>query len=140
MKVIFLDFDGVMNPENNYKPDCEFSKAAVKNLNKLLGEHPDAKIVISSAWRRKGLKFVKEVLDKNGINSDKVVGITDEKHTTDRGHHIERYLQDIKFIKDFVILDDRRDMDKVLDHLVHINPRIGLTEKDIEEASKILKK
>lgn len=138
MKVIFLDFDGVMNPENNYKPDCVFSKAAVKNLNKILSECPEAKIVVSSAWRHKGLKFVKDTLDKNGIDSGRVEGITDLPHRTDRGHHIERYLEDHKKIKQFVILDDRNDMDKVLDHLVKTSTIVGLTGKDAEAAIKML--
>jgi hypothetical protein len=139
MKVIFLDFDGVMNPEKNYQPDCNFSKAAVKNLNTLLDEVPDAKIVVSSAWRHRGIMFVKEVLKKNGVTSGRVVGITDLKHETDRGHHIERYVKDHS-IETYVILDDRRDMDSSLSHLVHVNPVVGLTEKNVEDAVKMLKK
>lgn len=138
MKVIFLDFDGVMNPENNYKPDCVFSKSAVKNLNKLLAEAPDAKIVVSSAWRHKGLEFVKDTLSKNGIDSERVTDITDLVHRNDRGHHIERYLKDHKEIKQFVILDDRNDMDKVLDHLVKISFMVGITSKDVKKALAIL--
>lgn len=140
MKVLYLDFDGVLNPFNNYSAKGDFSKSACKNLNKILKEEPELKIVVSSSWRRDGLEKVRKILQKNGIDSSKVIGITDETERDDRGHHIERHLKDHKDIESFVILDDHADMDKVLDRLVQTNPSIGLTSKDAEKALKILKK
>lgn len=140
MNVVFLDFDGVLNTENKYSPTGDFSTSPCKNLNKLLEESPELKIVVSSNWRSKGFAKVKEILKKNGIDSDRVIDITDEAHRDNRGHHIERYVQDHKDIQHFVILDDKNDMDKILDHLVQINPVVGITTKDVEKALEILKK
>lgn len=134
MKVLFLDIDGVLNISN------KFSKASVKNLNLLLSSNPDLKIVISSSWRRKGLDFVKKVLSKEGIDSSKIIGATDLKDVDDRGHHIERYLEDHKEVTNFVIIDDVDDMDNVVDHLVQTNPLVGITTNDVKKAVDILAK
>jgi len=139
MKVVFLDFDGVLNTENSYSSTGDFSKAACENLHKFLNSMPGLKIVVSSSWRHKGLTKVKEILEKNGFAPKRVIDITDETERTDRGHHIERYVQDHKDIENFVILDDKADMDKILAHLVQINPVVGFTTKDAEKARKILK-
>lgn len=52
LKYIFLDIDGVLNNHsrmcNGY---CSIHENNVIILNKLLDYYPDAKIVISSAWR-----------------------------------------------------------------------------------------
>lgn len=52
MFVIFLDIDGVLNNhtplENNY---CGTRSDCVSNFNRILDALPEAKIVISSAWR-----------------------------------------------------------------------------------------
>src|ERR1022692_2393787 len=122
MNVLFLDFDGVLNTEKNHSSTGNFSKAACKNLQELLNEMPEVKIVVSSSWRRKGLSSVKSTLEKNGFDPKKIIDITDETDRDDRGHHIERYVKDHKEIEHFVILDDKSDMDKVLDHLVQTNP------------------
>jgi hypothetical protein len=133
MKIAFVDFDGML------KINGSFSPSAIKNLNKLLKEEPDLKIVISSSWRHRGLKFCKNALEKQGIDPEKVVDTTDSTSRDDRGHHIERYVKD-HGLESFVILDDKNDMDKVLDHLVQTNSFVGLTEADTKKALDILKK
>lgn len=138
MKVVFLDFDGVLNPYKNYKADCVFSKSAVQSLNDLLEKIPSLKIVVSSSWRHKGLDFVKEVLKKNGVDSSKVIDITDEKKREDRGKHVERWLSTHKEVSKFVILDDDNHMDKLMDRLVKTNSYVGLTEKDVRKALELL--
>jgi hypothetical protein len=134
MKVLFLDFDGVVIING------VISKAAIGNLNKLLSQEPDLKIVVSSSWRHSGLSFVKGMLGNYGVDPKKVIDVTDLTQKDDRGHHIERYVLDHKDIKHFVILDDKNDMDKILDHLVQINPYIGITGSDSKKALDILKK
>lgn len=49
-KYIFLDFDGVINTQND-----KFDKNAMANLRRLL-EKTDAKVVISSTWRLQGME------------------------------------------------------------------------------------
>lgn len=133
MKVVFLDIDGVLRVLN------KFSESAVKNLNKLLEEVPELKIVVSSAWRHKGLKYVKDMLEDNGVDSSRIIGITDtKKDSPDRGHHIERWLDKHKEVTKFVILDDKEDMDRVVKELVKTNPYVGLTSSDVKKAIKKL--
>jgi len=131
VKIIYLDLDGVL------KVNGKFSKAAINNLQKILKAVPEAKIVVSSAWRSMGLKFVRDLLVDEGIDGDKIMRCTDMQHRTNRGHHIERDI-DKHDIKKFVILDDKADMDQVLGHLIQTNTSVGLTSKDAQEAIKML--
>jgi hypothetical protein len=133
MKILYLDFDGVLIINGSISP------TAFKNLNELLVQSKDLKIVVSSSWRHKGIKVVKKLLQDNGVEGSRIVGTTDLKEKDDRGHHIERHVQD-HAPKDFVILDDHSDMDRVKDHLVQVNPYVGLTGSDIKKALAILNK
>ena len=63
MKIIFLDFDGVLNPPNDVIrgtsydfTETKFGPKAVINLNKILSE-TGAYIVVSSTWRK--MRFIK---------------------------------------------------------------------------------
>lgn len=138
MKVIFLDYDGVINLAGPNAPASAFSKAACSNVKKLLNEVKDLKIVISSSWRHRGLDFVKSVLDQVGIGSDRVIGITPEDAHS-RLHHIKEWLNNNKEVANFVILDDDGGLPEHAPHLVKVNPYIGVTGSDVEKAKKILK-
>jgi len=133
MKVLFLDIHEVLRLNGKDSP------SAYKNLNMLLKDVPELKIVVSSSLRHKGLKFVKELLGKNGVDKDRIIDVTDSIMRDDRGHHIERWVDDHE-LESFVIFDDKDDMDSVLDHLVQINPHVGLTSADCRKALDILKK
>ena len=73
MKVIFLDFDGVLNTENHLAhlrseelPVMDsfghlFDPEAVGNLRSILDAVPDAKIVIESSWKLMGLPYIKRM-------------------------------------------------------------------------------
>lgn len=140
MKVLFLDFDGVLNNHKNIDPDPEiFSPAACANLNSLLDAEPDLKIVVSSAWRHGGKEYVKKVLDKNGIPRTRVISITGSGPGC-RGDQIKKWLDDHDEagIESFVIIDDESDMGPVKDRLVKTQSYVGLTSKDVEDAKKIL--
>lgn len=133
MKVIFCDFDGMIRVGD------KFSKSAVSNLNKLLKEVPEAKIVISSSWRHKGMKVCKDTLSANGVDVGRVIGMTDIlKNDPERGHHIQRWLDSHKEVDKFVILDDKSDMRPEMRELVQTNPHVGLTSADVKKAVKLL--
>lgn len=121
----------------------DFSKSACNHVQSLLERVPSLRIVISSHWRVYGLEACKKILEHNGIDSSRVVGITGdtkEDGKGDRGYHIEKWLKDHPEVVNFVIIDDESDMGNYLNKLVKTNPFIGLTEKDIESAFKILNK
>jgi hypothetical protein len=140
MKIIFLDFDGVLNNFTSHRlcTGDTFSAVACENLNKILEAVPEAKIVVSSAWRMWGLKRIKEILAKNGIDETKVIDITgDEKGF--RGYQIQCWMDRNPGVTNLVILDDDSDMCELMNKLVKTNSFIGLTETGAKQAIKVLK-
>jgi hypothetical protein len=134
MKVIFLDFDGVLIPGDG---SFAFSKTACKNLNSLLKQVPDLKIVISSSWRSAGIESVKKTLSNNSIDASRVIGATgDEKG--ERGVQVQAWLDRHPEVAHFVCLDDNTDFSNMMDHLVKTNRSVGLTEADVKKALDIL--
>lgn len=157
MKVIFLDFDGVITTLQSHWYLCP----SKMNLVKEIIEATDAKIVISSSWRRHTLeKTIEHITNINnpfvGNNPfslvDYVVGITpcmyafkernsDKHYKVFRGEEIRGYLDENEDITNYVILDD--DTDMLLcqkDHFVHTNAIKGIQKKDVLKAINILNK
>jgi len=135
MKVILLDIDGVLITAGNY----EFSKAACKNLNLLLNKEPELRVVVSSSWRKGGLKQIKLILNNNGIDQNKIIDITGNERG-ERGVQVRAWLDRNPEVTNYVCIDDDTDFSGMMDHLVKTNSFVGLTEKDIEKALDILKK
>lgn len=136
MKILFLDFDGVIKPL--YK---DFSKDACKRVGDLLNKEPSLRIVVSSSWRIQGLQSVRGILAAMGIDPVKVIDITEgqpEHGLKTRDHHIQKWLRDHP-TENFVILDDEAEMPDFLHKYVQTNPLIGVTDKDAERALDILK-
>ncbi len=152
--IIFLDIDGVLNDhtpmENRYngtKPEC------VSCFNRLLRVIPDAKIVISSAWRYLMLrgdmtvKGFEMLLQTHGINCrDIVIGhtkadgpIEEEPHHHDeperwrlaglrwRAEQIRTWVDEHK-VKSFIVLDD---LDLSMDELYLVDGTKGLASADV---------
>jgi len=139
MKIIFLDFDGVINPIS-YHHSKGFSQAACSNLQSILTKEPSVRIVISSAWRRNGLETCQKILKENGVDSTKVIGVTEAKGGWDpenREMQIDKWLKDHKEVKQFIVLDDF-PMPKFGDKYLKINGYVGITQKDAEIALAVL--
>ena len=140
MKVIFLDFDGVINPIS-FHHGSGFSKTACDNLQSILTKDPAVRIVVSSAWRRNGLEACQKNLKDNGIDYTKLVGLTDMEGGLmpgpEREAQIERWLKDHPEVKQFAVLDDF-PLPKFKDRYVKINAYIGITQKDAEIISALL--
>lgn len=139
MKVLFLDFDGVLNNFTQRNFGEQFSPGACKNLKALMRKVPDLKIVISSAWRMHGMEYCKEVLKKNGIDSERVIDITGSEHGI-RGYQIQCWLDRNPGVTAFVIIDDESDMGELMNKLVKTSSFIGLTEKEVSLAVDVLEK
>jgi hypothetical protein len=155
MKVIFLDFDGVITTrQSKYKLDPE--KMAL--VGRIL-DATDAKIVISSSWRGGSLEeTIKHITDKEHFLIDgnpfpypeAVIGVTermcsfcypnsDRFYELPRGCEIEHYLHQHSEIDSYVIIDDDQDMLLCqADNFVPTAGWLGITEKDVEKAIKIL--
>lgn len=155
MKIIFLDFDGVITTlKSKYKLD----KEALDLLGEII-DATDAKIVISSSWRRHTLEdTIKELQNTsdfrmNGLEFpfiDKIVGVTErifgfaltnkDKHISLlRGVEIREYLKEHSEVTNYVILDDDRDilLDQK-DHFVNTDTYEGLTKENVKQAINIL--
>ena len=162
IKVIFLDFDGVIT---TLKSGWSIDPEKIKLLNKII-EATDAKIVVSSSWRRGTLEGTIEELsggvDCNGNSKafpfcDKIIGITariggfrynDEinedgrKPMVDipRGVEIQDWLDNTDYdVESYVILDDDSDMlywQK--DNFVKTNTYLGLDDIGVDKAIDIL--
>lgn len=158
-KVLFLDFDGVLNtcwwerkiPIDKY--GYAFDPNAVANLAKIIVE-TGAAIVVSSTWKFMGLSEMQEMWEERSLPgkiiditpntvSDEVLLYADLEHmelTPIRGMEIKEWLDSKgKKVSRYAILDD---MDSMLheqkDHLVLTNPTVGITESDAFKAISIL--
>lgn len=139
MRVLFLDFDGVLNNFTQRNFGESFSPSACRNLNVLLKLEPDLKIVVSSAWRTWGLDYVREVLNKNGIPGNRVIDITG-KENGNRGYQIQCWLDRNPDAKAFAILDDESDMGDLITKLVKTSSFIGLTSAHVGQVIDVLDK
>jgi len=140
LKVLFLDFDGVLNfyPNKNgnfYKPACI-------NLEMLLNKVPDLKIVVASSWRIYGLDAVRDILKSNGIDPRRILDITGHEQSPDkrdhRGFQVENWLKVHPKVKQFAIVDDQTDFVPLRNHLVQTNPKAGLTQANVEKILEVL--
>ena len=152
MKIIFLDFDGVMDtayydhvlsklrlPGNDtfgtvFDPNC------VQNLKEII-DKTGADIVVSSTW--KDDMSYKEILDM--WNNRGLPGfVTDVTPTTaqhNRGDEIDAWLDECNVECQYVIIDDldaTNFNDHQLPRLLVVNPFNGLDENTAERAIQIL--
>lgn len=144
MKVIFLDFDGVIITDEtkflSFVPRC------VDILKQIL-EKSNAKIVVSSTWRYKGLKTMKKMFRDINIDPNIVIDITpisrknklqDDDLLFGRSHEIHTWLLKNK-VESFVVIDDDTfDLQYYKDRLITTNSIIGITKKQIEKTIEIL--
>jgi hypothetical protein len=125
MKVIFLDFDGVLTTRSTQfgfgDPSCVMALNQITSLT-------DAKIVVSSPWRFQGLKAVRENLRNWGVVAE-VIDVTprlpDDSGT--RGDEIRQWLIENPVVSRFIILDDDIDMGVLRGHLIRCDSELGLT-------------
>lgn len=154
MKVIFLDFDGVIT---TYKSQYRLDEEKMK-LVKYICDETDAYIVITSSWRRFTLEdTIKDITDTSHwsvpipfIPIERVIGVTsrmfsfkgrDNKYhyRVPRGVEIERYLDEHKDIDKYVIFDDDSDMlIPQAPYFIKTDAIEGLSEQDAEKAITIL--
>lgn len=153
MKVIFLDFDGVINiamwDANGKK--CNFNHPADGKVNDFqaicwlneLCKKTDAKIVLTTSWRNiRSLEFLTELLYNSGLKRNiEIIGKTPRICSSDsnaRTFEIEQYLKEHESIEKFVILDDEEIIGYLQDFFVKCNCFYGFKEPEFIEALNIL--
>ncbi len=134
MKVIFLDFNGVLDTWD------EMDKINPDNLQRLkkIAFTCGAKIVISSSLKNSYwylghmsnmLKLLVDTLENEGME---VVGFT--PFGKDREEEILTFLKEHQEIEEYVILEDDYDMPKLSNHLVKLpSQMIGESQRGLED-------
>lgn len=167
MKVVFLDFDGVLNTENYQaklrqegKPQWDnfgqiFDPEAVENLKMILDTVPDVLLVINSSWKLVGMNTVKAmwkarhlpgkihsatpdyVPDLTSIDLDDYDNIA---MLAGKGNEINQWLeQNAPKGCAYVILDDLPDfLPEQEEHLICTDPSVGITMENAIEAISLL--
>lgn len=148
MKIIFLDFDGPIIPEQSHMTHRPLAQkawpASIEALNRIT-DTTGAKIVVSSSWRTDGLSQVQKLLKSWGVTGQ-VIGTTPVLFqktdsiwaTAPRGKEIGDYLKRRKDVEAFVIIDDDNDMEDLEPFLILTPFDVGLTEKDADQAIDML--
>lgn len=167
-KVLFLDFDGVLNTEN-YQAELRsngkngwdefgqlFDPAAVANLKMVLDAVPDVLLVINSSWKLEGLDMVQAMWKERNLpgkihsaTPDYVPDLSDidlddyENIVTlaGKGNEVKQWLSlNAPEGCQYVIFDDMPDfLPEQEEHLVCINPVTGITTEDAIKAINLLR-
>ena len=152
MKVIFLDFDGVMDTGyyfaaliREHKPRFDsygmvFDPYCIENLRKII-DKTGAKIVVSSTW--KDSMYSEEILEMwhNRNLPGIVIGTTPTYDNKARGYEIDTWLDECDEECQYVIIDDLEAYnftERQLPHLLVVNQYIGLDDLTAERAILIL--
>lgn len=168
MKVIFLDFDGVLNSaqsayfwHNKRDQDKwenvlygswagtlkeyiaqEFCPIAMSNVEELVRLIPDVKIVVSSTWRLgETVESLKKILYPAKLMADAIIDVTPQFRDAPRGAEIQYWLDAHPEVTDYVIIDDDKDMlETQTDNFVNTDNRNGFQFTDMLKANRILKR
>jgi hypothetical protein len=152
MKVIFLDFDGVLNSEasmrmehrrKNVRAGSTLSALACSNLQYILEQDSSVTIVVSSTWRKTHTRVqLQNILASYGVDGARVVGFTPSLGSN-RALEIDLYLADHPNITKFVILDDDQDVLGVQDlrgHVFMTTWEDGLLLKQAKQIAELFRK
>lgn len=155
LNVVFLDIDGVLNtPENackryeGWKNGTDksrdefgqlFCPKACLNLEYLC-HTAEAKVVVSSTWRRAGLTKMQTMFQMRGIDID-IIDITPDfrqRGLIQRGEEIEAWLKENE-VDNYVIIDDDTDfLPEQLSNFVNTDFEDGFNWRCMVKALKIL--
>lgn len=127
MKLIFLDFDGVIvhlpknyksipigSEEDHYKRVRCANEESIAALNKII-KKTYANVVITSSWRHHHTRDMMANMMKHSGFKGFVLGTTDDLHrdcnAMERGHEVMAFLQQAKFldIDSYICIDDDSD-------------------------------
>lgn len=153
MKILFLDFDGVMDSESYIqilkkqgkplkdKYGTIFDPICVKNL-KHITDQTGASIVVTSLWKR--IMSYGDIVELWGYRElpGFVAGVTPNLgKSLNRGDEIDAWLEECRTDIQYVIIDDLRAKffkEHQLPRLLKVDPIGGLDEDTAERAIEIL--
>lgn len=150
-KIIFLDFDGVLNTEyyqgllqfqgkqwqDQY--GAFFDPRAVRQLKRVI-DTTDADIVVESSWKYLGLEAMQELWRVRNLPG-RVIDITPSlTDNASKGEEIAAWLSEYATPDTrYVIIDDEYVvLDSQIPYFILTNPYEGLTEEQADRAISIL--
>lgn len=149
MKVIFVDFDGVLNTEKYICNYAEFGliiDPSKMSLLKQITNTTDAKIILSTSWREHwdetsqncdniGIE-INNIFARHGLH---IFGKTPMLNSC-REDEITDWLKNNPEVTNFVVLDDRfLDSERIKGHFVKTSGYSkGLDDASVEKAIEIL--
>lgn len=134
-KILFLDFDDVLNTAETLARGELFEPLNVEALNAIV-DRTDAGIVVTSMWRLgASANELEELLVEAGVHATgRVIGLTPCLIDRPRGAEIMAWLDQAQvLVEGFVILDNRSDMEAFTPYLVKTDPACGLVSEQAEE-------
>ena len=153
MKIIFLDFDGVMDTSyydhilskegkpGNDEYGAVFDPYCIRNLKRII-EETEADIVVSSSWKymMSYQDFLNMWKDRGlpGFITDVTPNPVDRRK---RGDEIDAWIEEFKTECQYVIIDDleaNNFNEHQIPRLLIVNPFFGLDEETAERAIQIL--
>lgn len=144
MKVLFLDFDGVLNSDAFFatidvkSAEDRLDPDAITRLNRVL-DQTGAKVVVSSTWRIfHTQERLAEVLRSFGFSGE-VIGTTPIIGGP-RGNEIQAWLDENGRTKSFAIVDDNDDMAGLKRRLIRTTKKAGLQDEHVEPLCRMLDK
>ena len=145
-KFIFLDFDGVLNTEQNRAERALtgkdmsdefgplFSPKSVSCLGEII-ERTNAQIVVSSSWSKLyDLDEIRQMWALRGLPGKIYGNLADYPEGKSRGEAIAHFM---KYYGDtpYIILDDKDDfLTEQKENFIRVNPVTGISKKDAELA------
>lgn len=150
-KIIFLDFDGVLNTEyyqgllqfqgKQWQDEhgAFFDPRAVRQLKRVI-DTTDADIVVESSWKYLGLEAMQELWMVRNLPG-KVIDITPSlTNNKNKGEEIAAWLSEhVTPDTRYVIIDDEYVvLDTQIPYFIWTNPYEGLTEGQADRAILVL--
>lgn len=147
MKVLFLDFDGVMNSEDYIKSlgkpfsttvdDEIIDPKTITLLNTIIRE-TKSEIVVSSVWRKTMTAFALQcMMLRHGFEGE-IIDTTPSSASGIRGLEIQTWLNQHPEVESFAILDDSNDMAHLMPYLIRTTYKEGLTDYYAQQTIKML--
>jgi hypothetical protein len=150
MRVIFLDFDGVLNVATDAIDDSRelwtaswLETPLVQRLAALVAA-TGANVVISSTWRRRrSINELRDILAAHGYEGG-ILDVTPRHARPPEGERLVRaaeigaWLHGHPEATSFVIIDDEEDFGPLASKHVRVDPSVGLTDADVARARAIL--
>jgi hypothetical protein len=124
MKVIFLDFDGVLNSQSSFiyedarrkkhkeqgvkgRVNETLSVECAAVFQELLNIYPEVKIVVSSTWRIIfNLDELRQKFEEYHIDGSRIIDRTGQRNDGDRGLEIQDWLNLHPEVAHYIVIDD----------------------------------